>query len=191
MKSRLIPPCLLAVLLAGTWSAAHAGPSVYLTVPDDPQAITVTAVADGQADDTAAIQAAIDAAQHNGAGGIVWLPSGRYRITKSLVMWPGVRLFGVGPTRPVLVPLYRMFNVQVHDHFYTTSAEEKDRARGLGYVEEGIEGYCSASRLPGTEPLYRLFNAQAHDHFYTTSAAERDRARGLGYVEEEIACYVW
>lgn len=88
--------------LAGV--AAAAGPSVLLTAPAEPSAITVKGVGDGQADDTAAIQAAIDAAAASKIGeGIVFLPSGRYRISRTLAMWPGVRLFGVGKSRPVIV----------------------------------------------------------------------------------------
>ncbi|MGH1560314.1 glycosyl hydrolase family 28-related protein [Caulobacter segnis] len=58
---------------------------------------------DGRADDTAALQAAIDAAAKPG-GGLVFLPSGRYRISKTLflVAWrAGVP--GVGATRPEIV----------------------------------------------------------------------------------------
>jgi len=95
---------LRRVLLA--WLAmtapVWAGPSVYLTAPPDPKAITVKATGDGVADDGAAIQQALDAASNRGAGGIVFLPSGRYRITRTLYVWLGVRLVGVGPTRPVL-----------------------------------------------------------------------------------------
>jgi hypothetical protein len=102
---KLLRHILLASVLSATFTSTTvvAGPSVYLTAPSDAQAITVNAQGDGQADDTAAIQTAIDAAEHKGAGGIVFLPSGRYRISKTLVLWPGVRLFGVGATRPVLV----------------------------------------------------------------------------------------
>src|SRR4051794_24700548 len=82
---------------------AWAGPSVYLTAPDDPKAVTVRAAGDGVADDSAAIQQALDAASNRGAGGIVYLPSGRYRLTRTIYVWPGVRLLGVGPTRPVLL----------------------------------------------------------------------------------------
>ena len=38
-----------------------------------------------------------------GGGGIVFLPQGRYRISRTLYMWPGVRLFGVGSKRPVFI----------------------------------------------------------------------------------------
>ena len=91
------------VALFATSVPAWAGPSVYLTAPDDPKAVTVRAIGDGRADDGPAIQQALDAASHRGAGGIVYLPSGRYRITRTIYIWPGVRLLGVGPTRPVLV----------------------------------------------------------------------------------------
>lgn len=100
MSRAIIVSC--ALLLIGSANAL-AGPSVYLSAPVDSKAITAQAPADGIADASAAIQSAIDAAEGGGAGGIVWLPSGRYRLTRSLLLWPGVRLFGVGPTRPVLL----------------------------------------------------------------------------------------
>jgi hypothetical protein len=94
------------VLLAGVSTSAMAAPSasVFATAPRDARAITVAARGDGVTDDGPAIQRAIDAAAAKGAGGgIVFLPSGRYRLTRTLYMWPGVRLFGVGRTRPVFV----------------------------------------------------------------------------------------
>ncbi|UYY59187.1 glycosyl hydrolase family 28-related protein [Sphingomonas sp. S2-65] len=94
------------LLLAGTALPALAAPgstSVYLTAPADTRAVTVRGSGDGVADDTAAIQQAIDAVAAKGGGGIVFLPQGRYRISRTLFMWPGVRLFGVGRKRPVFV----------------------------------------------------------------------------------------
>lgn len=82
----------------------RAGTSVFATAPGDPHAVTVKGAGDGTADDTAAIQSAIDqAADGNSRSGLVFLPSGRYRISHTILIWPGVRIFGVGPTRPVLV----------------------------------------------------------------------------------------
>ncbi len=88
---------------AGAAEAAGGRGSVFLSAPDDRAAVTVKAVGDGKADDTAAIQAAIDTAAKSGAGGIVWLPAGRYRISHSLLIPAGVRLYGTGASRPVLV----------------------------------------------------------------------------------------
>ena len=93
---------VLATVL-GAPTLVLAGASVLTSQPADPRAVVVKAVGDGRADDTAAIQAALDQARGGGEGGVVFLPSGRYRISRTLFIWPAVRLFGVGPTRPVLV----------------------------------------------------------------------------------------
>lgn len=94
-----------AGMLALTPTPAAAAPNAsWLTArPDDPRAVTVTLGGDGRGDDTAILQRAIDAARGPSGDGIVFLPSGRYRLTRSLLVPPGVRLFGVGATRPVLV----------------------------------------------------------------------------------------
>ncbi|HKO11375.1 MAG TPA: glycosyl hydrolase family 28-related protein, partial [Acidobacteriaceae bacterium] len=77
--------------------------SVFTTRLDDPRAVYVSTQADGQTDNTAALQAAIDQAAGTGREGIVFVPAGRYRLTHTLYIWPGVRLFGYGPTRPVFL----------------------------------------------------------------------------------------
>ena len=46
---------------------------------------------------------AIDSAANKGAGGIVFLPSGRYRISRTILIPIAVRVYGVGKTRPVFV----------------------------------------------------------------------------------------
>jgi hypothetical protein len=93
----------VAVVLLAAASPAAAGPSVYVTAPADARAVTVRAAGDGRADDSTAIQQALDAVSNRGGGGLVFLPSGRYRLTRTIYVWPGVRLLGVGPTRPVLL----------------------------------------------------------------------------------------
>ncbi len=92
-----------AAILASSPPALAAGSSVLLVAPDDPRAVTVKAVGDGRADDTAAVQKAIDAARDKTGHGVVFLPSGRYRLSRSILVPPGVRIFGVGATRPVLM----------------------------------------------------------------------------------------
>jgi len=91
--------CIAALTLLA--STAFASTSAMQSAPSDPRAITVKGKGDGKADDTDAIQHALDEASEH--GGVVFLPAGRYKISKSLLIWPAVRLFGTGRTRPVLV----------------------------------------------------------------------------------------
>src|SRR5579864_2407875 len=58
---------------------------------------------DGVADDTAALQKAIDTVADTTHQGIVFIPEGHYRLTHTLYVWPGVRLIGYGTRRPVLM----------------------------------------------------------------------------------------
>lgn len=81
---------------------ASASTSVFTSAPAESSAITVAGRGDGKADDTKAIQDAIDKASKPG-GGIVFLPTGRYRITRTILVWPGVRIYGTGTERPVLL----------------------------------------------------------------------------------------
>jgi hypothetical protein len=100
MRKKLIA----AALLAAPVMASAATTSVFTTLPNDPGAVVVKGVGDGRADDSAAIQAAIDAvAGERARGGIVFLPSGRYRISRSIIVPPAVRIFGIGKTRPLIV----------------------------------------------------------------------------------------
>ncbi len=55
--------------------------------------------ADGVADDTDALQQALN----QGARGLVLIPEGRYRLTKTLYVTTGTRVFGFGKNRPVFV----------------------------------------------------------------------------------------
>jgi sugar lactone lactonase YvrE len=82
--------------------------SVYTTRLDDPEANYLgserfPAHADGIGDDSDAIQAAIDATEAQHGEGIVFVPEGRYRITRTIYVWPGVRIIGYGLHRPVFV----------------------------------------------------------------------------------------
>lgn len=88
-------------------AAGHASTSVYPLRPDDSQAVYVApgdagVAADGVGDDTAALQRAIDQVQARARRGLVFIASGRYRLTRALQVWSGIRLIGYGPTRPVL-----------------------------------------------------------------------------------------
>ncbi|HYK36764.1 glycosyl hydrolase family 28-related protein [Alloacidobacterium sp.] len=98
---------ILGVALLG-FALPLRGASYYPLRLDDPKAIYLTkeqfhAIGDGKADDSAAIQAAIDKAEGEHGEGIVFIPEGRYRITRTIYVWPGVRVIGYGANRPVFV----------------------------------------------------------------------------------------
>jgi len=95
---------LFALVLVNGAAAAAAGTSFYPLRPDDPKAVYLTnARGDGQADDSAVLQAAIDKIQETSGEGIVFVPQGRYRITRTIYVWPGIRVIGHGANRPVIV----------------------------------------------------------------------------------------
>lgn len=80
--------------------------SRYLIAPDDPAAVYLTPDSfavrgDGIHDDTHGIQAAIDRAGSDRSGGLVFVPSGTYLLTDTVNVWPGVRIIGYGPQRPL------------------------------------------------------------------------------------------
>ena len=58
---------------------------------------------DGTADDTDALQKAINTVADEHHEGILFVPSGRYRITHTIFVWPSIRLIGFGAQRPVIL----------------------------------------------------------------------------------------
>jgi len=98
---------LLVTLLLGASSAAFSA-SVITTRLDDAKAVYLNAPefavhGDGTTDDSSALQAAIDKAEGEAHEGIVFVPAGRYQLTRTVYVWPGVRIFGYGTTRPVFL----------------------------------------------------------------------------------------
>ncbi|MBE7157262.1 MAG: SMP-30/gluconolactonase/LRE family protein [Rhodospirillales bacterium] len=99
---------LLFCLTLGFGTLLQGSPSVYQSRIADAQAVYLTKAgfgvqADGSADDTDALQAAIDKVQETRGEGILFVPSGRYRLTHTVYVWPGIRVVGYGAQRPVIV----------------------------------------------------------------------------------------
>ena len=96
-------------------------------------------------------------------------------------------------TGTTTAPLLRAYSSASGDHFYTTSAAERDNAVAtLGYLSEGVACHVFPAAGAGTTPLLRAYSSASGDHFYTTSAAERDNAVAtLGYLNEGVACHVY
>ena len=118
--------------------------SYYTDRLDDARAVYLTrdkfpVHADGVADDSDALQAAINKVQETTIQGILFLPSGRYRITRTIYIWPGIRAIGYGKTRPVLVlgantPGYQQ-GLSYMIFFAGDRPEKGSKLRGAGQEE--------------------------------------------------------
>lgn len=101
--------CALVVLLTPfLLSAPLVAQSYFSLRPNDANAVYLEHGAfgvkgDGVADDSDALQQAINRVQETTYQGVVFLPEGRYRLSKTVYVWEGIRLIGYGTHRPVLV----------------------------------------------------------------------------------------
>jgi len=105
---RAFAVAVASIILATGAAAQSQSKSYYPQRVEDARAIYLTPdhfpiKADGAADDTDAIQKAINTVQETRNQGIVFIPSGRYRLTHTIYVWPGIRLIGYGATRPAFV----------------------------------------------------------------------------------------
>ena len=107
---RKIISILTLVLIAATTVFAAKQPashSVYTLRPEDPDAVYFTPEnygfkADGKSDVTEALQQAINDVKTKYAFGILFLPEGEYRISKTVTIPSSVRVIGYGKKRPVI-----------------------------------------------------------------------------------------
>ena len=81
------------------------------------------------------------------------------------------------------VAMYRLYNPNSGEHFYTGSTEERDALVAVGWNYEGVAWNAP---VIGT-PVYRLYNPNAGDHHYTMSADEVEMLVDLGWHYEGVA----
>ena len=90
-------------------------------------------------------------------------------------------------------PLYRFYDVENGDHFYTASASEKNTIIAKWpniYQYEGITYYVSTTT--GT-PVYRFYDTKNGSHFFTASATEKAMVEAKWptiYQYEGVAFYI-
>lgn len=82
-------------------------------------------------------------------------------------------------------PMYRMYNPNSGEHFYTANAAERNRLFQAGWNEEGIGWYAPTTGVP----VYRLYNPNAGDHHYTASVGERNSLIKAGWRDEGVGWY--
>ncbi|MGP1544220.1 MAG: GH25 family lysozyme [Candidatus Fimenecus sp.] len=84
------------------------------------------------------------------------------------------------------IPLYRMYNPNSGEHFYTKDVNEKNFLISEGWHYEGIAWMAP---VKSKIPVYRLYNPNAGDHHYTTNIKERNNLINLGWRYENISFY--
>lgn len=82
--------------------------------------------------------------------------------------------------------IYRVYNPNSGEHFYTGDLRERDYLISLGWNDENI-GWVSPEK--SDYPVYRVYNPNAGDHHYTMNEEERDVLVSLGWKDEGIAWY--
>jgi Rib/alpha/Esp surface antigen-like repeat protein len=104
----------------------------------------------------------------------------------------GFGAVGVGPTAAVAKdsaetePMYRLYNPNSGEHFYTASGGERDHLVRVGWRSEGTGWTAPKS---SNTPVYRLYNPNAGDHHYTMSRGEHDALVKVGWRDEGIGWY--
>ena len=126
-------------------------------------------IGDGISDDTAALQAALDALREG--GGTLYLPSGRYRITNSIRPHSKTRIVGDGASTELFCGSAG-WTVEQTDHF------------GLITIKKASSVEVSTMRLRGTttatlnsHPKIHLFGRRA-EHLHPRHGLRGNRIRG-------------
>ena len=81
--------------------------------------------------------------------------------------------------------MYRLYNPNSGEHFYTASEAERNMLDQVGWRYEGVGWYSDDAK---SVPLYRQYNPNARTgtHNYTTSTYERDSLIKAGWRDEGI-----
>lgn len=80
--------------------------------------------------------------------------------------------------------MYRMYNPNSGEHFYTASLDERNALIGYGWIGEGVGWVAPKS---SDTPVYRLYSGT--DHHYTTDIDECRTLEGFGWINEGIGWY--
>src|SRR5207245_4851606 len=85
--------------------------------------------------------------------GIVFIPEGRYRLTRTLYVWPGIRLIGYGSQRPTFVLAANTPGYQTGPSYMVLFAGGRTGERRRGGLQRPANAPpAPAVPFPGTVP---------------------------------------
>lgn len=82
--------------------------------------------------------------------------------------------------------VYRRYNPNSGEHFFTADQKEADYLTSIGWKDEGVA--WTTAGFTGM-PVFRLYNKNAGDHHYTMNPGERDALVKEGWIYEGISWY--
>ena len=90
------------------------------------------------------------------------------------------------------VLVYRFYNPNSGEHFYTAVEKERDDliAAGWNYEFDGCF-WAPAKSSDDALPVYRLYNPNGNDHHYTIDEAEALAVKEAGWIDEGISFYAY
>lgn len=100
-----------------------------------------------------------------------------------------ISFYGVSPSQPGAVPVYRYGNPRTGQHLYVASEAERRAMENSDYKYEYISFYVTMSSKPGAVPVYRYGNQKTGDHMYVASDAERKALENSDYKYEYISFF--
>lgn len=83
------------------------------------------------------------------------------------------------------IAMYRVYNPNSGEHFYTGNASERDHLVSIGWRDEGVGWIAPTSG----KPVYRLYNPSVGDHLYTKDSGERNALVKAGWRYESVCWY--
>ena len=82
--------------------------------------------------------------------------------------------------------MYRLYNENSGEHFYTANSDE---AQGLADIGWHYEGHAWQSPTTSSTPVYRVYNPNSGEHHYTSNVGEKNNLVSLGWKDEGIGFY--
>ncbi len=105
----------------------------------------------------------------------------RKKLLLSILFFSGLALFfNSNEAQAASQTLFRVYNPNSGEHFYTKDSNEKDFLVNVGWHDEGV-----AWETPGNGiPVYRVYNPNAGDHHYTMDVNEYNHLERVGWRKE-------